>query len=82
MIVKWLGSWFLDPDYWPAETAVLILKVLRNSNNYVISNFYLSNANIPAKPGERQMHEKLHLLASAKNYWRLLNCFPPETIFS
>jgi len=53
-------SVLVDPQYWPAETSVLILEVLRNSNNYVISNFYLSNANIPAKPGEKEKFLKVN----------------------
>ena len=48
----------VEAEYWPAETGGLILKVLRNSNNYVISNFYISNANIPAESGKKQMHRK------------------------
>lgn len=51
----------VEPEYWPAETGGLILKVLRNSNNYVISNFYISNANIPAEPGEKEKFLKVNL---------------------
>lgn len=51
----------LDPEYWPAETGGLILEILRNSNNYVISNFYISKANIPAEPGEKEEFLKVNL---------------------
>ena len=50
----------VEPEYWPAETAGLILKVLRNSNNYVISNFYKDKPNIPAKPVEKETFLKVN----------------------
>lgn len=54
-------SVLVEPEYWSPETAPLILEVLRNSNNYVISNFYISNANIPAEPGEKEKFLKVNL---------------------
>lgn len=51
----------VEPEYWPVETGGLILKVLRNSNNYVISNFYKDYPDIPAEPGEKENFLKVNL---------------------
>lgn len=51
----------VEPQYWPAETAGLILEILRNSNNYVISNFYKDYPDIPAKPVEKENFLKVNL---------------------
>lgn len=50
-----------DQEYWRPEIRPLILRILGNSNNYVISNFLISNANIPAEPGEKEKFLKVNL---------------------
>ena len=50
-----------DQEYWRPEIRPLILRILGNSNNYVINNFLISNANIPAEPGEKEKFLKVNL---------------------